>query len=166
MRFFFLFFLSFSIQAEEILECSTNKHIGLNFLGNDYDRILDHLNLKNFEIKLSRSRDDIYKNEIKKKDANEAYLPKTSHFIEIVLIKSSGYPIPMHCSWLFDIRYNKKDEKNFNCMGVPENDRVFSLDFNGNFMYSSSFNEFFENNSVNNERKTLHSLIGNCKRKI
>ena len=109
---------------------------------------------------------DIYKNEIKKKDANEAYLPKTSHFIEIVLIKSSGYPIPMHCSWLFDIRYNKKDEKNFNCMGVPENDRVFSLDFNGNFMYSSSFNEFFENNSVNNERKTLHSLIGNCKRKI
>ena len=32
-------------------------------------------------------------------------------------------------------------------MGVPENDKVFSLDFKGNFMYSSSFNEFVENKS-------------------
>ncbi|MEE2695242.1 MAG: hypothetical protein VX976_02670 [Pseudomonadota bacterium] len=158
--------MSFSIQAEEILECSTTKHIGLNFLGKDYNHILDHLKLRNFEIKLSRSRDDVYKNEIQKKDANKAYIPKTSHFIEIVIIKSSGYPIPMHCSWLFDIRYNNKNEKNFNCMGVPENDKVFSLDFKGNFMYSSSFNEFVENKSIAKERKTLHSLIGNCKKKI
>ena len=51
----------------------------------------------------------------------------------------------MHCSWVYDIRYNKINDKDFNCVGFPEKDRVFSLDFNGNFMYSSRFDEFLQN---------------------
>lgn len=153
------FFISSISYAEEILHCETKKHIGLNFLGNDYDKILKYLELKNFKIKLTRNREDILNQEkINKKNSN---FPKTSHFLEIVLIKSSGYPIPMHCSWFFDIRYNKIEEKDFNCIGFPKNDRVFSLDFDGNFMYSSKFDEFFENKKLS---RTLHSLIGKCEK--
>ncbi len=156
--FIFFPFLTFS---EDIMQCITKKHIGLNFLGNDSEKILDYLELKNFKIKLSRNRNDIKEQEekkIEKKNKNNS--PKTSHFFEIILIKSSGYPIPLHCSWVYDIRYNKIQEKDFSCIGYPDNDRVFSLDFYGNFMYSSRFDEFFKNKKNN---KTLHSLIGICK---
>ena len=95
------------------------------------------------------------KNKLKKNHS-----PKTSHFFEIVIIKSSGYPIPMHCSWVYDLRNSNIEDNDFNCIGVPENDKVFSLDFNGNFMYSSKFEEFARNGRNN---KTLHSLIGKCK---
>ncbi len=148
------------IKSEEILECTTKKHIGLHFLGSEYEKILNYLGLKNFKIKLSRSRKDINLQEKNKQSKNNNYIPKTSHFFEIVIIKSSGYPIPMHCSWVYDIRYNKINDKDFNCVGFPEKDRVFSLDFNGNFMYSSRFEEFLQNKKKN---KTLHSLIGVCK---
>ena len=83
-----------------------------------------------------------------------------SHFFEIVLIKSSGYPYPMRCSWVYDVKQSKIEDNDFNCIGVPENNKVFSLDFNGNFMYSSKFEEFTKNKRNN---KTLHSLIGTCK---
>tara|TARA_B100000963_G_C22559754_1_gene640770 strand:+ start:524 stop:1012 length:489 start_codon:yes stop_codon:yes gene_type:complete len=155
----FLFLPQF-VKSYEILECTTKKHIGLNFLGSDYGEILNHLKLKNFKIKLSRSRKDISLQEKNEQSKNNNYSPKTSHFFEIVIIKSSGYPIPMHCSWVYDVRYNKINEKDFNCMGFPDKDRVFSLDFNGNFMYSSRFDEFLQNKKKN---KTLHSLIGVCK---
>ena len=156
-----IFVLSpFFINSEEILECTTKKHIGLNFLGSDYEKILNYLELKSFKIKLSRNREDIRLQEKKKQSENNNYFPKTSHFFEIIVLKSSGYPIPMHCSWVYDIRYNKINEKDFNCVGFPEKDRVFSLDFNGNFMYSSRFEEFLPDKKKN---KTLHSLIGICK---
>ena len=66
----------------------------------------------------------------------------------------------MHCSWVHDLRNSKIEDNDFNCIGIPENDKVLSLDFNGNFMYSSKFEEFAKNERNN---KTLHSLIGKCK---
>ena len=66
----------------------------------------------------------------------------------------------MQCSWVYDVRFSNIEDKNFNCISLPENDKVLSLDFNGNFMYSSKFEEFTRNESNN---KTLHSLIGKCK---
>lgn len=153
-----LFFLSHFVFSEEILKCNTNSNIGLNFLGKDYEKILDYLHLKKFKIKLSRNRSDIILQEKNKLKKNHS--PKTSHFFEIVIIKSSGYPIPMHCSWVHDLRNSKIEDNDFNCIGVPENDKVLSLDFNGNFMYSSKFEEFAKNGRNN---KTLHSLIGKCK---
>ena len=153
-----LFFLSPFVLSEEILNCNTNSNIGLNFLGKDYEKILDYLHLKKFKIKLSRNRSDIILQEKNKLKKNHS--PKTSHFFEIVIIKSSGYPIPMHCSWVYDSRISKIEDNDFNCIGVPDNDKVFSLDFNGNFMYSSKFEEFTKNGRNN---KTLHSLIGKCK---
>ena len=48
----------------------------------------------------------------------------------------------MHCSWVHDLRNSKIEDNDFNCIGIPENDKVLSLDFNGNFMYSSKFEEF------------------------
>ena len=155
----FFIFSPLFIKSQEILECTTKKHIGLNFLGSDHEKILNYLELKNFKIKLSRNRKDISLQEKKNQSEDDNYSPKTSHFFEIIIIKSSGYPIPMHCSWVYDIRYNKINQKDFNCVGFPEKDRIFSLDFNGNFMYSSSFKEFFRNKKTN---KTLHSLIGVC----
>ena len=162
MKLLFVIFilLPLFIKSDEILECTTKKHIGLNFLGSDYEKILNYLELKNFKIKHSRSRKDINLQEKKEQLKNNNYSPKTSHFFEIIIIKSSGYPIPMHCSWVYDIRYNKINDKDFNCVGFPEKDRVFSLDFNGNFMYSSKFEEFKKDGRNN---KTLHSLIGKCK---
>ena len=153
-----LFFLSHFVFSEEILNCNTNSNIGLNFLGKDYEKILDYLHLKKFKIKLSRNRSDIILQEKNKLKKNHS--PKTSHFFEIVIIKSSGYPIPMHCSWVHDLRNSKIEDNDFNCIGVPDNDKVFSLDFSGNFMYSSKFEEFTKNGRNN---KTLHSLIGKCK---
>ncbi len=153
--FFFLYFLSFSAFSEEILNCSTEKHIGLNFIGKDYDEILSYLELKDFKIRLSRKRLDIYKQE--KKNLEIKISPKTSHFFEILILKSSGHTIPLHCSWFFDIRRDNLKEKDFNCVGHPENDKIFSLDFEGNFMYSSKFESI-----IKKKNKTLHSLIGKC----
>ena len=153
-----IFFLSTLVFSEEILNCNTNSNIGLSFFGEDYDKILDYLQLKKFKIKLSRNRSDIILQEENKLQKN--HFPKTSHFFEIVVIKSSGYPIPMHCSWVYDLRVSKIEDNDFNCIGVPENDKMFSLDFNGNFMYSSKFEELTKNGRNN---KTLHSLIGKCK---
>ncbi len=159
MRFIiFYFFLPIFVNAEALLECKTEKHVGLNFLGKDYDEILNYIQLKNFNLKLDRTRKHIFEEEKQKLKNNLAL--KSSHFIEIILLKSSGYSIPMHCSWIFDIRSHQINQRDFSCIGHPHNDRVFSLDFNGNFMYSSRFEEFFPKKKNN---KTLHSLIGVCK---
>ncbi len=88
------------------------------------------------------------------------YLLKSSHFTELIIIKSSGYPIPLKCSWFFDVRLNKINEKNFNCIGYKEDNQIFSFDYEGNFMFSSKFEEFFKDEKKNN---TLYSLIGKCK---
>ena len=153
----FIFF-STLVSSEEILNCKTDSHIGLNFLGKDYDKILDYLHLKKFKIKLSRNRNDIILQE--ENNLKKNHSPKTSHFFEIILIKSSGYPIPLHCSWIYDVKQSKIEDHDFNCIGVPQSNKVFSLDFYGNFMYSSKFEEFTKNKRNN---KTLHSLIGTCK---
>ena len=153
---FFFLFIS-NVVAEEMLNCKTQKHIGLDFFGKDYETILNYLQLKEFKIKLDRNRNDIYEQE-KNKISKKQNLTKTSHFFEIVLLRSSGFAIPMHCSWVFDIRIHKINEGDFSCVGFPKNDKIFSLDYKGNFMYSSKFDEFFKNKKNN----TLHSLIGEC----
>ena len=97
MKFLIPFILFSSLAfSKEILDCNTNSHIGLNFLGKDYEKILSYLHLKEFKIRLSRNRNDIILQE--KNNLNKNHSPKTSHFFEIVIIKSSGYPIPMQCS--------------------------------------------------------------------
>ena len=155
--FIFFCFFSFSVLSEEILNCFTEKHIGLNFIGKDYNQILSYLGLKTFKIKLSRKRQDIFIQE--KKNLKLNITPKTSHFFEVLILKSSGHAIPLHCSWFFDIRKDDIKEKDSNCVGHPENDKIFGLDFDGNFMYSSKFQSI-----TKNEKKTLHSLIGKCKK--
>jgi len=116
------------------------------------------LKLNKFKIKLSQNREAIYRQEKKKIITNSQFV-KTSHFIEIIIINSSGYPIPLTCSWVFDIRQDKIFDKNFNCIGNPENDRIFSIDYQGNFTYSAKFDDFFKERKKND---TLHSLIGKC----
>ena len=60
MKFLIPFILLSSLAfSEEILDCNTTSHIGLNFLGKDYEKILGYLHLKEFKIKLSRNRSDI-----------------------------------------------------------------------------------------------------------
>ena len=36
-----IFFIPLIALSEEVLECKTQKHIGLNFLGKDYEKILN-----------------------------------------------------------------------------------------------------------------------------
>ena len=92
MKIFFLFlFFFFGSRAEDYMECNTEKHIGLNFLGKDYEKILDYLKLKNFVIKISRNREEIFKQEKLRTNKSKKYFPKTSHFIEIILIILSLY---------------------------------------------------------------------------
>ncbi len=154
---FFLLFFPLSVHTKVLLTCETHKHVGLNFFGNDFNEILDHVKLKKFDIKLTSTRKKIFEREKKKLKKNVPL--KTSHFIEIVLIRSSGYAIPMHCSWIFDVRNDQISQRDFNCIGYPKNDRILSLDYNGNFMFSSKFDEFFPNK----RNQTLHSLLGICK---
>ena len=42
--------------------------------------------MKKFEIKISRNREEIYEQEKLRSNSSKKYFPKTSHFIEIVLI--------------------------------------------------------------------------------
>ena len=79
-------------------------------------------------------------------------------------MKSSGYPIVFHCSWRFKIDTNDLKENNFECIEQKLKKDLFSLDYEGNFSFSSSFefSENYKNNQALN-KKTLHSLFGKCK---
>jgi hypothetical protein len=57
---------------------------------------------------------------------------------------------------------NKIEENNFECIEQTKKRDLFSIDYLGNFSYSSTF-EFFEQKK---KSKTLHSLFGKCKRTI
>ena len=71
-----------SASADEFFECKSDKNIGLNFLGGDHETILNYLKLKDFQIKVSRSRKDIYLQEKLRFTSKKNYLPKTSHFLK------------------------------------------------------------------------------------
>jgi len=164
--FLLFFFFCHPLYSEYFYDCKTTAHNGLEFLGNDYGEIINYLGLSDFKIKLSRSREDIIKEQDEeRKNKKKIFFPKYSHFFELIIIKASGYPDVMHCSWMHDIRFDKKENRKFNCVEEPNKKDVFSLDFSGNFIYSSSFDEIeTEEQSQNIERKTLHSLFGKCKK--
>ena len=164
-RFLLLIFLFNYCHSEEILKCQTFSQNGFEFIGKDYEQIISHLGFSIFDIKLSRTREDIFLQE-KKNTAINKNLSKSSHFLELVVIKSNGYPIPFHCSWMFNIQKDKIENGQFNCNGHPENRSVFSLDYDGNFIFSSNFEYFLNNNNLPpNLNATLHSLMGKCFKK-
>ena len=162
---FFIFFLlilfhiPLNLNSEEILDCKTKKQSGLSNLGGEHKEILDYLGLNNFTIKFSRSREDIYKSESELLKIKKNYIPKNSHFIELLLSKSSGEFETFECTWLFNIIENKVNEKSFNCL-ERENKAMFSFDSKKNFLYSSRFNKF---GKLRGNSKVYHSLFGICR---
>ena len=164
--FFLFFFFSHPLFSEDYYHCKTTAHNGLEFLGKDYGEIINYLGLGDFKIKLSRSREDIIREQNEeRKNKKKQFFPKYSHFFELIIIKASGYPDVMHCSWMHDVRFDKKENRNFNCVEEPNKKDVFSLDYAGNFIYSSSFDDTEMNKSNQSfERKTLHSLFGKCRK--
>ena len=162
--FFFFLFLSFlnidlANSNEIIFSCQTQKQSGLDFLGKDYDEIVTFLGLKTFKVKFSRSRDDI----VRSLKSNKKLSLKSSHFIDLTIIKSNSEIEGMNCSWRFDIRYDRKEDRLFTCMDRETKTKVFDIDFAGNFVYSSSFPEFYYVDKEKKDfRSTLHSLFGKC----
>ena len=169
LKIIILIFLNFSVSnlvfSEELKDCTTFKQSGFEFIGKDYEEIIKFLGLDKFKIKLSRKRSEIVNEQIqeKKKKTNFSNI-KNVHFLELILMKSSGYPIVFHCSWRFKIDTNDLKENNFECIEQKLKKDLFSLDYEGNFSFSSSFefSENYKNNKVLN-KKTLHSLFGKCK---
>ena len=124
----------------------------------------------NFKIKLSRSREDIIKDIIaEKKEKDGYYISKSSHFLEMTIMKNVAYRYSdiMECSWRFDIRYDRKQERSFTCIDTQKKTDVFNLDYGGNFFYSSDFGEIYDGELNKNKfthRETLHTLSGLCKK--
>ena len=50
------------LQANELMECITQRQSGFHFLGKDYYEIIKYLGLERFTISISRKRKDIVKN--------------------------------------------------------------------------------------------------------
>mgnify|MGYP001407393257 CR=1 FL=1 len=169
LKIIILIFLNFSVSnlvfSEELKDCTTFKQSGFEFIGKDYEEIIKFLGFDQFKIKLSRKRSEIFNEQMqeKKKKTNFSNI-KNVHFLELILMKSSGYPIVFHCSWRFKIDTNRLDENNFECIEQKKKKDLFSLDYEGNFSFSSSF-EFSESdkNYKAFKKKTLHSLFGKCK---
>ena len=158
---FFLIFFSapYSLSSEESLNCKTKKQSGLSNLGGEHKEILNYLGLSDFKIKFSRSREEIFRSESEYLKINKQYIPKNSHFIELLLSKSTGEFESFECTWLFNINKSKLNEKEFNCL-EKKNKSMFSFDSEGNFIYSSRFNEF---GKLRSKSKVYHSLFGSCK---
>ena len=111
--FFLFFFFSHPLFSEDYYHCKTTAHNGLEFLGKDYGEIINYLGLGDFKIKLSRSREDIIREQNEeRKNKKKQFFPKYSHFFELIIIKASGYPDVMHCSWMYDVRFDKKENRN------------------------------------------------------
>ena len=111
------------------------------------------------KIKFSRSREEIFRSESEHLKVNKNYIPKNSHFIELILSKSTGEFESFECTWLFNINKNRLNEKDFNCL-EKKNKSMVSFDSEGNFIYSSRFNKFGE---LRSKSKVYHSLFGSCK---
>ena len=153
------FSVPFSLSSEESLNCKTKKQSGLSNLGGEHKEILNYLGLADFKIKFSKSREDIFRSETENLKINKQYIPKNSHFIELLLSKSTGEFESFECTWLFNINKSKINEKDFSCL-EKKNRSMFSLDSNRNFIYSSRFNQFGE---LRRKSKVLHSLFGSCR---
>ena len=150
--------------GSQLMQCKTEKQSGLDFIGKDHQQIITFLGLKNFSIKLSRSREEIIKNQISLDKLESSHLKlKNVHFSEIVILKSNGYPLVFHCSWRFNLKLNKINENPFECVEQKSKRDLFSLEYSGNFSLSSSFD--FSNLGKKNKKKsdTLHSIFGKCK---
>jgi len=162
MRLFFLIFILFYKIAltNDSFFCKTQKHNGLSYLGGEYEKILEYLGLKKFKISISRDRKQIYENEKSMLGANSDYIVKTSHFIELLILKSDGNFYAMNCSWLFKLNESSIKDGVFNCMEKSDKKAMFTLDYDLNFVYSSKFLKIKgrENSDV------YHSLMGKCKK--
>ena len=102
----------------------------------------------------------IYENEMNMLQTNRPYIAKTSHFIELLILKSDGNFYAMNCSWLFKINESSIKDGVFNCIEKSNKKAIFTLDYNLNFVYSSKFLKIKgrENTEV------YHSLMGKCKK--
>ena len=160
--FFFLIiiFLVKTVFSAENFVCITKGHNGLNYLGGEYKEILDYLGLRKFKISISRDRKQIYENERSMLDSNQYYIPKNSHFIELMILKSDGNLYVMNCSWLFNINKDSINDGAFNCLEKSAKKAMFSLDNNLNFIYSSKFLKVDRKKN----RNVYHSLLGSCEK--
>ena len=170
MKFFFILlvlnylFMNKSY-SENLKECKTLKQSGLDFVGKDHQEIIEYFGLKNFKIKISRTRNKIFIEQLneKNKKTNLKNL-KNVHFLELVLLKSTGYPIVFQCSWRFNINLDQIEDNNFDCVEIINKKDLFSLDYDGNFDFSSNFQFFNTKQKIERGiKKTLHSLFGRCK---
>ena len=150
------------LQANELMECITKRQSGFHFLGKDYYEIIKYLGLERFTISISRNRKDIIENQKKTSQStsnkNLANI-KNVHFLELIITNSKNYPNVFHCSWRYRANVDKISDNNYECIEQKEKKDLFSLDYTGNFSYSSTF-ELLNKNS----RNTLHSIFGECKK--
>ncbi len=156
-------FTPFILICEEKLICKTNYQSGLNNLGGDHKEILSFLGLNKFNVDLSRTRKSIYKTELENLKKNKNYIPKSSHFIEILITNSKGRIEIFECTWIFNIKINKINEKNFSCLEKKNRETLFSLEANNKFVYSSKFSYF---NKLRKNSNVYHSLFGECGKNI
>ena len=162
MRFFLIILILLNKIAltNDSFFCKTQKHNGLSYLGGEYEEILEYLGLKKFKISISRDRMKIYENEMSMLQTNSSYIAKTSHFIDLLILKSDGNFYAMNCSWLFKINESSIKDGVFNCMEKSDKKAIFTLDYDLNFVYSSKFLKIKgrENTDI------YHSLMGKCKK--
>ena len=59
----FFLFIPYNLSSEEGFSCKTKKQSGLSNLGGEHKEILNYLGLTDFEVKFSRSREDIFRSE-------------------------------------------------------------------------------------------------------
>ena len=143
-------------------DCRTLKQHGLDFLGKDHKRILKFLGMDNFKLKVERKRQDIFESLKREMKNKKNYSPKSSHFIDLTIIKNNGNLEGMNCSWRYDIRVDEIQDRLFNCVDRKSSKNVFNLDFNGNFIYSSTFADFYYYDDKQKNQETLHSVFGKC----
>ena len=150
------------LQANELMECITQRQSGFHFLGKDYYEIIKYLGLERFTISISRNRKDIIENQKRASqstsDKNLANI-KNVHFLELIITNSKNNPNVFYCSWRYRANVDKISDNNYECIEQKEKKDLFSLDYTGNFSYSSTF-ELLNKNS----RNTLHSIFGECKK--
>ncbi len=150
------------LQANELMECITQRQSGFHFLGKDYYEIIKYLGLERFTISVSRNRKDIIENEkeaSKSKTKKSLANIKNVHFLELIVTNSKNHPIVFHCSWRYKANVDKISDNNYECIEQKDKKDLFSLDYKGNFSYSSTFKVLKKNS-----RNTLHSIFGECKK--
>ena len=150
------------LQANEYMECITQRQSGFHFLGKDYYEIIKFLGLEKFSISISRNRKDIIENQkeagISSNDKKLANI-KNVHFLELIITNSKNYPNVFHCSWRHKANVDKISDNNYECIEQKDKKDLFSLDYNGMFSYSSTFKMLKKNRG-----NTLHSIFGECKK--